>query len=60
MIKAAMEGVYDHMAHIPKFGVRSINFINTATTAVSGTSTEKMAALFISVGFVNILPYLLH
>jgi hypothetical protein len=61
MINAATVGVHDHKIHIPKFGVRSRNLVNTAATrAMSTTSTEKMAALFVSVGFVNILQHLLH
>src|SRR5215208_602484 len=56
MINAATVGVHNHKIHIPKFGPRSRNLINRAATrAMSRTSTEKMAALLVSVGFVNIL-----
>jgi hypothetical protein len=56
MINAATVRVHDHKIHIPRFGVRSRNLINTAATrAMSRTSTEKIAALLVSVGVVNIL-----
>src|ERR671920_175247 len=53
-IRAATVGVPDHKIHIPKLGVRSRNLINTATRAMSRTSTEKMGTIFVSVSYVNI------
>jgi hypothetical protein len=55
MINAATVGVHDHKIHIPKVGVSSSTLINKATpVAMHSTSTEKMAALVVSVSFVNI------
>src|SRR5215216_1190872 len=55
MIKAATVGVNDHKTHRAKPGVSSRNLINKAApTDMHSTRTEKMAALFVSVSFVNI------
>src|SRR5215204_866612 len=55
MIKVATVGVIDHKLHIPGPGERPRNLINSAVpTAMHSTSTEKIAALLVSVSFVNI------
>src|SRR5215204_2476167 len=55
MIKVATVGVIDHKLHIPGPGERPRNLINSAVpTAMHSTSTEKIAALLVSVRFVNI------
>jgi hypothetical protein len=54
MINVATVGVHDHKIHIPKVGVSSRILINKATpVARHSTSAEKMAALVVSVSFVN-------
>src|SRR5215207_4566843 len=56
MTNAATVGVIDHNAHIPMPRVSSRNLITKADpTARKSTRTEKIAALFISASFVNIL-----
>src|SRR5215216_556383 len=55
MINVATAGVDDHKAAKPKSGVSSSILSNKASpTAMHSTSTEKMAALLVSVSFVNI------
>src|SRR4028119_1083846 len=55
MANATTVGVHDHKIHMPIFGVSSRILINKATpVAMNSTRTEKMAALFVSVSFVNI------
>jgi hypothetical protein len=54
MTNAAAVGVIDHKTHIPMLGLRSRILIDKAApTAMSSTSTEKMAPLRVSVSFVN-------
>jgi hypothetical protein len=55
MTNAAAVGVIDHKTHIPMLGARSrILIVNAAPTDRSSTKTEKMAAFWVSVSFVNI------
>jgi hypothetical protein len=55
MINVATVGVNDHTANRPKPGERpSILITKAAPTDKHSTRTEKMAALFVSVSFVNI------
>jgi hypothetical protein len=55
MIKAATVGVKDHMVNRTKPWGRSRNLINKAApTDRQSTSTEKIAALLVSLSFVNL------
>src|SRR5215212_1689738 len=55
MIKAAAVGVMDHMVHMRRLGERPRNLMSKAApTDRHSTRTEKMAALLVSVSFVNI------
>src|SRR5215211_5450444 len=55
MIKAATVGVHDHKLHIAKPGGSSRNLMSKAAPKDRhSTRTEKMAALLVSVSFVNI------
>src|SRR5215210_4593937 len=55
MINVATVGVHIHKAARPRPGGRPSALINKASpTAMSSTSTEKMAALLVSVSVVNI------
>jgi len=55
MSNVATIGVNDHKVHIPGPGVNSRNLITKAVpTAMHSTRTAKMAALLVSVSFVNI------
>jgi len=55
MINAARAGVDIHTANIAKpGGISSILINKAAPTAMHSTSTEKIAALLVSVSFVNI------
>jgi hypothetical protein len=57
MIKVAPVGVIDYKLRIPGPGERPRNLINRAVpTDMHSTSTEKIAALLVSVSFVNITP----
>src|SRR5215212_197868 len=54
MIRVAAVGVHDHMENMTGFEVISRNLISRAApTARLSTSTEKMTALLVSVGLVN-------
>jgi hypothetical protein len=56
MTNAAAVGVIDHKTHNFPLGASSRILINKAAPmAMSSTRTEKMAALLVSVSFVNIL-----
>ena len=63
MIRAATVGVNDHKTHMPMPEVSpSVRITTAAPTARHSTRTVKMAALLVSVSFVNMVepPFLAH
>jgi hypothetical protein len=55
MIKAATAGVHDHKENVMRSEEILRNLMSKAApTAIHSTSTAKMAALLVSVNFVNI------
>ena len=55
MIKVATVGVHDHTEKMTRVEEISRNLISKAApTAMHSTRTEKIAALLVSVSFVNI------